>query len=267
MEIDKMNHRNNGSTAFLLALLFPAVLACLPLRVEAQDEAQMVRTLVIKDNRVFIDGRELEASKVPAGVEVKGLTLSYSFIGVDMPVVTLGSDLYAVRADHLQRLEPNDQKQVLSTSERRRRELDASNGWIVDFDRGQYYTFQGERLEAEEAVPRLLNEANALYLEDLQKQNKRLFARLSREQELERQAEILASVIRSADPSEDHSLQVEALTGMLEEIFELKQQNRRDEIAQFETELDDLKQRVESRQALKDEIIERRLNRLTGGKK
>ena len=136
-------------------------------------------------------------------------------------------------------------------------------GWIVDSDRGEYYTFQGERLETKEAVPRLLSEANALYLENLQKQNHLLFSKLSSERELEIEAEHLAVAARRAQSKEDWEKHRQDLTEKLTVIFELKQQNRRDEIAQFEAELQQLRRRVEKRDELKQQIIEERVARLT----
>jgi hypothetical protein len=224
----------------------------------------MVRTLVIKDSQVLIDGRHVEASRIPDGIPPDGLTLSYSFVGVDLPVVTIGEQLFAVHADRLEPLDAAIDERIPKTRSDQRRKLEPANGWIVDFDRGEYYTFEGERLEAEDAVPRLLSQANALYLDELQHQNWRLFARLSKERELEREAESLARSVRTASTPEERAQRTRLLADKLDEAFELKQQNRRDEIAQFEAELEELKRRVDRRQDLKPDIIEDRLRRLTG---
>ena len=252
---------------WLLTLLIPFSVATTPSHLGAQDEAstQMVRTLVIKNNEVVIDGRKVDASNLAGLVDLTNLSVSYSFVGVDIPVVTIGDQLFAVRENKLEPIESRTQNEDAFVERKRvERPQRDSKGWIVDFDRGEYYTFQGERLEIDEAVPRLLHDANNLYLEDLQKENQRLFSRLARERELENQAEYLARAARRAQTEEERTGHIEALTEKLNEIFELKQQNRLAEIEQFEAELEALKQRVEKREQLKEKIIESRVARLTG---
>ena len=260
-----MNRMTNRPRRGVFLLVLPVLIATAPLSMEAQDDVKMVRTLVIKDSQVLIDGRRVDPGELPSAVQLDGISVSYSFIGVDMPVVTIGERLYAVQESRLALIDSSDQYRSIQ-AQHKRRDYDARNakGWIVDSNRGEYYTFQGERLETYEAVPRLLNEANALYLEELQKQNQVLYARLTHERELEHQAEFLVIAVRRASTAEERAQHSQALTKKLEDIFELKQQNRRDEIAQFEAELNRLKARVEKREELKDQIIEKRAATLTG---
>lgn len=261
-----MKRKEQCRSFVILALIAAMSIAATPWDLKAQEDAvPMVRTLVIKDNQVLIDGQPVSGDVLPLNIDLDGLSVSYSFIGVQSPVVTLGDQLFAVEKDRLQPIESRAEYQsFVSQQQREAPDAKDARGWIVDSNRGEYYTFQGERLEADEAVPRILNEANTLYLEDLQRQNQVLFSRLSHEQELERQAEYLARAARLAQTAEERQKHREALTSKLDEIFELKQQNRRDEIAQFEAELEQLKQRVEKRAQLKDQIIERRVQRLVG---
>lgn len=254
----------------LLSLATILALATLPPIASAQtgdaaSRVQLVRTLVINDSQVIIDGKQIDPERLPAVADLGNISVSYSFVGVEMPLVTLGDQLFAVHTDRLEAIE-SDGEHWASLGQRKRqdRQAHAANGWIVDSDRAQYYTFQGERLEVNEAVPRLLQEANTLYLDELARQNERLYNRLGRELALERQAEILAISARSATTREEQDRHIAALTQKLENIFELKQQNRRDEIAQFEAELDRLKARVAKRDELKDQIIRERIVRLTG---
>jgi hypothetical protein len=252
-----------------MTLLIPFSVVTFPIHLEAQNEneaqTQMVRTLVIKNNEVLIDGQPVATDQLADKVDLSGLTVSYSFVGVDIPVVTIGDQLFAVSANRLEPIESREQyDEVLAQPRQFQQNQKDSKGWIVDFDRGEYYTFQGERLEVEEAVPRLLHDANTLYLEDLQKENQRLFSRLEHERDLENQAEYLALAARRAQTEAERSEHVEALTRKLEEIFELKQQNRLAEIEQFEAELNNLKKRVEKREKLKEQIIQSRITRLTG---
>lgn len=248
----------------LMVLLIPLLVVAGPLDLKAQDGAQMVRTLVIKDNKVLIDGKPVDSEALPRTVDLSDLTVSYSFVGVDVPVVTIGKQFFAVRENRLEPIESRDEYRPVEEQRKRlKQKSQNSKGWIVDFDRGEYYTFQGERLEVDEAVPRLLQDANTLYLDELQKENEQLFSRLARERELEKQAALLATAARRARAKEERSEHVSELTQKLEEIFELKQQNRLDEIDRFESELEALKRRVEKREELKEEIIRSRVERLT----
>jgi len=260
-----MNRIKHRRIWWIAPLLLPVLITVSPLHVAAQEHIQMVRTLVIRDNQVLIDGREVARNHMPANLALDGISFSYSFIGVEMPVVTIGDQLFAIQKDRLQSIESRDQyRAVLSHQKSMERAVRQAKGWIVDSDRGEYYTFQGERLEANEAVPRLLSEANALYLEDLQKQNISLFAKLSSERELELEAEFLSIAARQARSKEDRDKHVRDLKEKLNVIFELKQQNRRDEITQFKAQLEQLRHRVERRDELKQKIIKDRVARLTG---
>ena len=259
-----MKRKQHRRLGWIVPLLVPILLATLPLDLAAQQQMQMVRTLVIRDNQVLIDGREVAQDSLPPNMDFDGVNVSYSFVGIEFPVVTISDQFFAVLPYRLQPIESRDQRQAMMRQDRPREwESHQGRGLIVDSDRGEFYTFQGERLGVEQAVPRLLNEANALYLEDLQKQNGVLYSRLSRERELEHEAELLALAARRSTSRADLEKHRMALTEKLTEIFELKQQNRRDEITQFENELDLLKRRVEKRDELKKQIVEERVKRLT----
>lgn len=259
-----MNLHRLFGPALLVAWL---VVGGLPEIYTAQNEpAQTVRTLVIKDNQVLIDGRKIDSGDLPTSLRLDSVTVTYSFVGIDEPVVHLRNHFFVVKPNRLE-LIPGD----FDVADRRLRgkatttgELRGAQGWIVDADKGEYYSFQGERLEAKEAVPKLLNEANTLYLDGLQYRNQSLFSRLSREMELENEASRLAAAVRAANDATERKAQTELLRAKLDEIFEFKQENRRAEILQFERELDKLRERLEKREMQKQRLINRRVEILTG---
>lgn len=88
--------------------------------------------------------------------------------------------------------------------------------------------------------------------------------RLAHERELEFHAERLATAVRLAPNDSVRTRNAQALTLKLAEIFELKQQNRRQEIALFEVELEQLRARLEKRADYKQELIRKRFTGLTG---
>ncbi len=262
LAMNRLRYRLKSS---LLPFLILVLVAGAPPELDAQDDdIQMVRTLVIKNKQVLIDGRVINTDELPSAESLEGISISYSFIGVEMPVVTIGEQLYIVRENRLETIQSKSQYRDVVARQESRNKARNAKGWIVDYGRGEYYNFQGERLETKEAVPRLLNEANALYLDNLQTQNRQLFTRLTRERVLEHQADYLALAARRAETREERTRHGEALKTKLEEIFELKQQNRLAEIAQFEAELDQLKKRLERREAIKARIVEKRAARLIG---
>ncbi|HEY5564829.1 MAG TPA: hypothetical protein VIL33_04515 [Rhodothermia bacterium] len=268
------NRKFGVATMNLQRLFGPALLAAwlviggLPESSSAQNQpAQAVRTLVIKDNQILIDGRQIDTSDLPKSLQLDSMSVSYSFIGIDEPVVHLRNHFFAVRPNRLE-LIPGEYEisgRRLKDGKMDHRDMNAAQGWIVDADKGQYYSFQGERLEVNEAVPKLLNEANTLYLDGLQYHNQPLFSRLSRETELESEAARLAGQVRAAKTETDRKAKTGLLVAKLNEIFEFKQDNRRAEIAQFERELERLRERVERREAQKQLLINRRLELLTEG--
>ena len=262
--ISKMNRmRFVGPTLVAACLSFGGS----PATLIAQNEpTQAVRTLVIKNNQVLIDGREVDASELPKSLRLDSISVSYSFIGVDDPVVNLENQFFAVRPNRLEMIPGSFGVDAVGMMDKKPKsslqDLSGAQGWIVDADNGEYYSFQGERLEANEAVPKLLNEANNLYLSGLQYRNQSLFSRLSKESTLEDEAAQLANKVRSAKSKTERDTQKKLLAEKLSEIFEFKQENRRAEIAQFERELAQLRERLERREVQKQRLIDHRLRLL-----
>jgi len=99
------------------------------------------------------------------------------------------------------------------------------------------------------------------YLEAVQQADQELHSRLIREQELEAQTQALAREVATADGEEQEVLRRE-LRAQLEEIFEMKQENRAREIQQLQEEMGRLRQRLEKRERYREYMIERRLRYL-----
>ena len=102
------------------------------------------------------------------------------------------------------------------------------------------------------------------YLSDTQLSNQGLYSLLVREWRMEREAEALALEIRRLSEGETRTIRIDQLRQKLDEIFELKQQNRRQEIRQLEQELEALHQRLQKREEWRERLIEQRLGQLIG---
>lgn len=102
------------------------------------------------------------------------------------------------------------------------------------------------------------------YLHGLQNRDRSLYDQLIREQRMEVASSQLARRIFLTPDRETRESLTETLRNQLEEIFELKQQNRREEVAQLELQLRELREQLAAREANRDAIIARRLESLVG---
>ena len=143
---------------------------------------------------------------------------------------------------------------------------------------GRLYTIDGERLvELDEsemdqkafgvARPRALGlsaaeQAQQAYMQGLSERDRALYERLVREREMESEAYRLAQQLRM-NPNNAPALRSQ-LREKLRAMFELKQENRREEIRQVEDVLQALRQRLQEREAMRDDIIQHRMRELTG---
>ncbi len=105
-------------------------------------------------------------------------------------------------------------------------------------------------------LPRVEYEA---YLGSLQSQNRQLYEELQRERAMEMRTHELARAVRAAGTEQERQRHTKELRGVLTEIFELKQANRREEIKQLERQLTELQGRLAERESLKKDIIDSRL--------
>jgi hypothetical protein len=110
-----------------------------------------------------------------------------------------------------------------------------------------------------ESFPRIQFES---YLEDIQDNDRVLYRELMREQEMELETHRLAMQIREAKSRSDQERVAKQLREALDEIFQLKQENRKTEIKQLSAKLEDMQKRLKERESLRSEIVENRLREL-----
>lgn len=89
------------------------------------------------------------------------------------------------------------------------------------------------------------------------------YERIVRTKSLEEKSQSLGRAHRQASKSEKANIEAE-LNKILSELFDLREENRREEVAKLETRLKELKDSLKERQENKAEIIKRRLAQLTG---
>ncbi len=101
-------------------------------------------------------------------------------------------------------------------------------------------------------------------LERLQKENPARFERESKIRELERQSHELGESYRKAQDEAARKTLRSNLASVITQLFDLREMNRQEEVKRMEAELKRLKDTLAQRQKNRADIIERRIQQLTG---
>ena len=264
--------------------------------------AQTVQTLIIQDGILSINGQEVPPEDLPSTLDVRGFNATYSFYGDARPLIELNGALYVLDGQRLRTIaelrnenglfylfnnavpeapllgrykEVQDnpplaavlaQKQAQALQESSY-ELEQLSTQVDQLQANQAIETARARVaqatQVMQALPKLHVQS---YLSDVQQYDQNLYALLVREWRMEREADALALEIRRLPDGAQRNDRIAQLRQRLDEIFELKQQNRRREIQQLEQELGALNQRLQKREQLRDQLINQRLSDLIGVK-
>jgi hypothetical protein len=123
---------------------------------------------------------------------------------------------------------------------------------------------RSEALAAAQAAQALPEVDDQAYLFTLRARDPQLYEQLVREHHLEAATQTLAQRIRSLTPGDERTRLLADLRTQLDAIFELKQQNRRNEIHQLEERIQELKRLLQQREQQRPRIIDNRLQHLIG---
>ncbi len=194
-----------------------------------------VHRLEIHNGTVYHDGNALSAGALPAGLDVEGMSMSFEYSGPVAPAIGLNGRIYALEGSRLV-------------------ELDEAG-----MDRQAFALTQPQPLGESAA-----KQAEQAYLQGLSERDRTLYERLVREREMEAETIQLARALRQNPRDAAYATLRSQLREKLEAMFELKQENRREEARQVEEVLEALRQQLQKREAMRDEIIQHRLRELTG---
>jgi hypothetical protein len=206
-------------------------------------DAQQTRTLTIRDGTIYVDDQRLSSDQVPSDLDLEGITAQYQFVGIQRPVIELKGRLFAVNdgLTPVSEEEVNGQKSSVILQEISARPSDARS------------------------QPEAAADPQRQYLSEMQKANRQLYERLVRERTMEKEAQDLARVVRMLpDDSDERRAKVDSLRALLNNIFDLKQENRRREIERLQRQIQEVQQSLQERRQMRDRMIERRLNQLLG---
>ena len=243
-----------------LSLLRPSVLQAQEQERPASNadnahEEVRVRVLEIHDGGLKLDGRVLPTDNLPGGLRLDGIEMTYHFSGPVTPVLEIDGEVYVLAGERLIRMD------------------DAAPSRANVYFLGQpamnarsaLVTTRGAAMAPSLVLDDELDRAGErAYLRQLSFRDRTLFNQIQREQSVELETFQLAGEYQRANDADDQSRIEDALRDKLGESFELKQQIRADEIAQAESQINELRSLLGERSARKDQIIERRLRELIG---
>jgi len=203
--------------------------------------AAQTRTLVIDDGVVRIDGERLSDDRMPPSLNLAGIQAQYQFVGISQPIVEIEGQFFAV-TDRLQPI-PEDSVRTANAS-------------VVLRNLKRTSPASQERTGSE------LQAAHQEYLSDVERRSRKLYERLLREHQMEQQSYELARTIRRLPAGPERQAQIDTLRATLNRIFDLKQENRQREIDQLQRQISELRQSLEKREEMRNEMIEQRLQQL-----
>ena len=219
-------------------------------------QAQSTRTLTIQDGTVYIDGQQIDQAALPPSLNVEGMNAQYSFSGINRPVVELNGAFYAI-GDSLEPVHASDVQR---------------QGSLVFFREGGSRSAGVQSAEAQKSASSLARadqmgsqqDIQRQYVEELRRRNQQLYDRLMRERQMEYETRALAQRIQQLPEGEQRAQMLDSLRATLNDIFDLKQENRQREVQQLQARLEELQRRLEKREEMRDEMIDERIRQLIG---
>ena len=268
--------------------LFLALLVAGPLAAQPTE-------LIIRDNTVYFNGKAVANQDLPPGLDLSGIDLTYRIDGFptgDPPLIRINEKWYVVTPDGIAPA-PDAPSALIVFKEDDIEGLEMRVGPEHEAVKMQLQALVSDMQETTASLqPFLASEAVELvqatqaagaqvsqaaqmleqfsnmevmqYFHDVQSVDSILYGSLLEEWAMERKARALAAEARALSRRGDRRRMIAELREQLEDIFELKQENRRLELQQMTLRIEELAERLRERDAARKAIIERRLQELLG---
>lgn len=298
-----MSDESLNMSAMINRLLIIACSAVLLLAVTVSDTRAQVHRVEVTGGQVVVDGKPLHGSAVAPSFDAGRLQASFVLEGNDHAYLHIGQTLYRVSAEGVQEVGPAERLHhaenarqegravVRFAAEERPVSRQAEVSMIAEqaevlrerarelqrmtFDLQQTRMQSNQLFDMIESIQRSAAETEQVarslphlqaqrYMQEMRERNTELYERLVREQSLERETLDLSQQIRTLSEGAERDQLIERLRSRLEEIFGMKQDNRRQEIAELEERLSSLQRRLEKRERYFEYIVDRRLKELIG---
>lgn len=281
--------------------LFPAGMLCAVLLATllVPQYVQAQRTNVVIENGVVrVNGKVVPRAEWPEGLILNGVKVRMSLTGSGSTGVFSGSDgkkfkveggiirpftekEYREYVARLQERSAGLQERSAELQERSARLREQSNQLVLQSMELLNHAGDAVEIIARPSRPRppvlaerntreaALQEAHAAYhtilgtyFESVEQENRQLYQRLLEEWGMENETVQLAFEIRGMAEGDRREDRLRRLRELLEEAFELKQENRRREVSQLESELEALRARLEERERQRERLIDARIRDL-----
>ncbi len=261
--------------------------------------AQAQKTNVVIENGVVrVNGKVVPRAEWPEGLILNGVRVRISLSGSRSTGVFSGSDgkkfkveggiirpftekEYREYSAKLQERSAELQERSAELQERSARLREQSNRLVLQSM--ELLNLSGDKVQivSRPPMPRppmppeqsareaAIQEAHATYhailgtyFESVEQENRQLYQRLLEEWGMENETVQLAFEIRRLPEGDRREDGLRRLRELLDEAFELKQENRRREVSQLESELEALRARLEERERQRERLIEARIREL-----
>jgi hypothetical protein len=288
----------------IITILFAVLLVSATGNTFAQAPAKSQQQVTIKSGRVIVNGKQVEAGKLPKSLLNLDKDTSLRFWGTEDTLFEISGVVYSVQNGTLIERDPNSLHRnnvsvyfeteksdipirffgvtpekgtyVLRSTDRRENYVAAMNEKAQEFSNIRFKLDAIQEPQTAEIATQLkLGAENAVrmvesfpkvqfeaYLNEIQDADNTLYNTLMREQHMELETHRLAMKIREATTKTEQEKISKELRAALNEIFSLKQKNRKMEIEQLSQKLGDLQERLKEREALREDIIENRVREL-----
>lgn len=228
---------------FGLCLFAGPLLAQVPASAPEASSAEVHR-LEVRDGVIYHDGVALPQSAVPEGIDLHGFPpAAMAYRGDETPAIEVDGRVFAFKNNRLVEVQ-----NVVS-------EAPPSQGYAI---------WQARSVQAPALAKQAALDMEQEYMESLSENDRALYDQLVREREMEQDTDRLARDYRRATSDSEREAIQAKLRKQLGAMFDLKQENRREEVRQMEEALTTLRQRMDERRAMRDKIIEHRLRELLG---
>ena len=245
--LKKQPHKHRLSALLIVLVIFVSGWGA-PFDATAQPGPE--RTLRIQNDTVYIDGVEVSQEALPDELVLDGMQMQYQVYGIEMPTVQIRGHIYRLTESTLEPV-----SQVRSNEAGALGRQDTATR-----------TRASEKSTPEGTTPdsTTLETTVSDYLRLLQAQSQALYEAVQREYTLEQAAEQRAYRIHQLDPGPERTAHLDTLRQTVSRLFDLKQANRRREIAQLERQVESMRERMQERAAHREAMIEQRIQHLIG---
>jgi hypothetical protein len=230
-------------TPRLLLVLATAVLAASGSVAQTEQQAHL---LVIEDSQVFLDGRLLP-NAVPADLDLSGLGITLEYSGPVTPVVEVDGQAYVLENGRLTRFEQSSR---------------AGQGVYILGE----LTAPGAPPAQAQAMPedQMALVSEQAYLRGVAERDEALYRKLQQERDLEGEVEALGETVRRTPRGATYTDLRAHLRSRLSDLFRLKMEVRRQEVARAQAQLDEMRELLDLRDARHEAIVDARLREMIG---